>query len=75
MYVIVAIVMLLRGFADAVMMRSQQVLASAGKQDSCHLITTIRSLPPTALSLIFFVAMPFVIGLMEPGGSASARRA
>lgn len=29
MYVIVAIVMLLRGFADAIMMRSQQVLASA----------------------------------------------
>ena len=31
MYVIVAIVMLLRGFADAVMMRSQQALASAGR--------------------------------------------
>ncbi|MDR8310083.1 cytochrome o ubiquinol oxidase subunit I, partial [Acinetobacter baumannii] len=31
MYVIVAIVMLLRGFADAIMMRSQQVLASAGE--------------------------------------------
>lgn len=50
MYVIVAIVMLLRGFADAIMMRSQQVLASAGKPASCRLITTIRSLPPTALS-------------------------
>lgn len=50
MYVIVAIVMLLRGFADAIMMRSQQVLASAGKPASCRLITTIGSLPPTALS-------------------------
>ena len=29
MYIIVAIVMLLRGFADAIMMRSQQALASA----------------------------------------------
>ncbi|MFP1454963.1 cbb3-type cytochrome c oxidase subunit I [Escherichia coli] len=31
MYIIVAIVMLLRGFADAIMMRSQQALASAGE--------------------------------------------
>ncbi|SPX11621.1 cytochrome o ubiquinol oxidase subunit I [Escherichia coli] len=31
MYIIVAIVMLLRGFADAIMMRSQQALASAGR--------------------------------------------
>ncbi|EIR85087.1 cbb3-type cytochrome c oxidase subunit I, partial [Yersinia pestis] len=31
MYILVAMVMLLRGFADAIMMRSQQALASAGE--------------------------------------------
>ena len=34
MYCIVGIVMLIRGFADAIMMRSQQVLARPGKQAS-----------------------------------------
>ncbi len=34
MYIIVAMVMLFRGFADAIMMRGQQVLASAGKRAS-----------------------------------------
>ncbi len=48
MYIIVAIVMLLRGFADAIMMRSQQALASAGEAASCLLTTTIRSSPRTA---------------------------
>ena len=38
MYIIVAIVMLLRGFADAIM----------AKRASCHLTTTIRSSPRTA---------------------------
>lgn len=64
MYIIVAIVMLLRGFADAIMMRSQQALASAGEAGF---------LPPHHYDQIFtahgvimiFVAMPFVIGLMN----------
>ncbi|XNM55793.1 hypothetical protein ACLK1Z_02605 [Escherichia coli] len=43
MYIIVAIVMLLRGFGDAIMMRSQQALASAGEAGLVHLTTTIRS--------------------------------
>lgn len=48
MYIIVAFVMLLRGFADAVMMRSQQVLASAGEAGFLPPITTTRFSPPTA---------------------------
>ncbi len=48
MYIIVAIVMLLRGFADAIMMRSQQALPRRVKRASCHLTTTIRSSPRTA---------------------------
>ena len=38
MYIIVAIVMLLRGFADAIMMRSQQALAAAGEAGVAHLL-------------------------------------
>lgn len=65
MYIIVALVMLLRGFADAIMMRSQQVLASDG---------AVGFLPPhhydqvvTAhgVIMIIFMATPFVVGLMN----------
>lgn len=37
MYIIVAFVMLLRGFSDAIMMRSQQVLASSGVEGAGYL--------------------------------------
>ncbi|MCD0504460.1 cytochrome o ubiquinol oxidase subunit I [Bordetella petrii] len=65
MYIIVAIIMLLRGFADAIMMRTQLAVASA---DSAGI------LPPhhydqifTAhgVIMIFFMAMPFITGLMN----------
>jgi cytochrome o ubiquinol oxidase subunit 1 len=64
MYVLLAAVMLLRGFIDAIMMRSQQALAYDGP----------GYLPPEHYDqifsahgtlMIFFVAMPFVIGLMN----------
>lgn len=48
MYIIVAIVMLLRGFADAIMMRSQRGPPLRAKRASCHLTTTIRSSLHTA---------------------------
>lgn len=65
MYVILALVMLLRGFADAVMMRLQQAIAFGDN---------LGYLPPhhydqifTAhgVIMIFFVAMPLVTGLMN----------
>jgi cytochrome o ubiquinol oxidase subunit 1 len=65
MYVILGIVMLLRGFADAVMMRMQQSIAFGDN---------LGFLPPhhydqifTAhgVIMIFFVAMPLVTGLMN----------
>ncbi|SCU76996.1 cytochrome o ubiquinol oxidase subunit I [Cupriavidus necator] len=65
MYVILGIVMLLRGFADAVMMRIQQAIAFGDN---------LGYLPPhhydqifTAhgVIMIFFVAMPLVTGLMN----------
>jgi cytochrome o ubiquinol oxidase subunit I len=62
MYVFLAGVMLLRGFVDALMMRSQQALAfqSPGYLPPDH-YNQIFSAHGTLM--IFFVAMPFVIGL------------
>ena len=64
MYILLAAVMLLRGFSDAIMMRSQQALAfqSPGYLPPEH-YDQIFSAHGTLM--IFFVAMPFVIGLMN----------
>jgi cytochrome o ubiquinol oxidase subunit 1 len=64
MYTLLASVMLLRGFADAIMMRSQQAIAlhSQGYLPPEH-FNQIFSAHGTIM--IFFVAMPFVIGLMN----------
>src|SRR5450631_3769387 len=64
MYTLLASVMLLRGFSDAVMMRLQQALAfhSNGYLPPEH-FNQIFSAHGTIM--IFFVAMPFVIGLMN----------
>jgi cytochrome o ubiquinol oxidase subunit 1 len=64
MYILLAMVMLLRGFSDAIMMRAQQAIAFHGP----------GYLPPEHYDqvfsahgtiMIFFVAMPFMIGLMN----------
>src|SRR3984885_6020248 len=64
MYTLLAMVMLLRGFSDAIMMRSQQAVAfhSQGYLPPEH-YNQIFSAHGTIM--IFFVAMPFVIGLMN----------
>ena len=64
MYCVLALVMLIRGFADAIMMRSQQALAfnAPGYLPPEH-YDQIFSAHGTIM--IFFVAMPFVIGLMN----------
>ena len=64
MYTVLALVMLLRGFSDAIMMRSQQALAfrSPGYLPPEH-YDQIFSAHGTLM--IFFVAMPFMIGLMN----------
>jgi cytochrome o ubiquinol oxidase subunit 1 len=64
MYCLLALVMLLRGFIDAAMMRSQQAVAfhAAGYLPPEH-YDQIFSAHGTIM--IFFVAMPFVIGLMN----------
>ena len=64
MYTLLAMVMLLRGFSDAILMRSQQALAynAPGYLPPEH-YDQIFSAHGTLM--IFFVAMPFVIGLMN----------
>ena len=64
MYCLLALVMLLRGFSDAIMMRSQQALAfhSAGYLPPSHYDQVFSA---HGTIMIFFVAMPFVIGLMN----------
>ena len=64
MYCLLAIVMLCRGFTDAIMMRSQQAVAfhSQGYLPPEH-YDQIFSAHGTIM--IFFVAMPFLIGLMN----------
>ena len=65
MYIVLALVMLLRGFSDAIMMRAQQAVAVGGSQGylpPAH-FDQIFSAPGTIM--IFFMAMPFVIGVIN----------
>jgi cytochrome o ubiquinol oxidase subunit I len=65
MYIILALVMLLRGFSDAILMRGQQAMAAGG---------SLGYLAPSHFNQIFsahgsimiiFMAMPFLVGLMN----------
>jgi cytochrome o ubiquinol oxidase subunit 1 len=64
MYCILALVMLLRGFTDAVMMRAQQAVAygSQGYLPPEHFDQLFSA---HGTIMIFLVAMPFIIGLMN----------
>src|SRR5438045_8929703 len=64
MYTLLRMVMLLRGFADAIMMRAQQSIAfhSPGFLPPEHYDQVFSA---HGTIMIFFVAMPFMIGLMN----------
>jgi cytochrome o ubiquinol oxidase subunit 1 len=65
MYIVLALVMLLRGFADALMMRMQQAIAAndaAGYLPPHHYDQIFTA---HGVIMIFFVATPFIIGLMN----------
>ncbi|MEC4721767.1 cytochrome o ubiquinol oxidase subunit I [Noviherbaspirillum sp. CPCC 100848] len=65
MYMILGLVMLLRGFADALMMRAQQAIAfgdNAGFLPPHHYDQIFTA---HGVIMIFFVAMPLVTGLMN----------
>lgn len=67
MYVIFSIVMLVRGFSDALMMTSQQAIAASGMFGDGYLPPEHFDQIFTAhgVIMIFFVATPLVIGLMN----------
>jgi len=65
MYVLLALVLLLRGFADAIMMRSQLALAAGGAQGYLPPEHYDQIFTAHGTIMIFFVAMPFVVGLMN----------
>ncbi|MFG6466578.1 cytochrome o ubiquinol oxidase subunit I [Roseateles sp. BYS87W] len=65
MYIVLGVVMLLRGFADAIMMRAHQAMAfgdNAGFLPPHHYDQVFTA---HGVIMIFFVAMPFVTGFMN----------
>ncbi|MDB5775260.1 MAG: cyoB, partial [Herbaspirillum sp.] len=65
MYIVLGLVMLLRGFSDALMMRAQQAVsfgASSGYLPPHHYDQVFTA---HGVIMIFFVAMPLVTGLMN----------
>ena len=65
MYTFLAMIMLLRGFADAIMMRSQQAIAVGGAEGYLPPDHYDQIFSAHGTIMIFFVAMPFVVGLMN----------
>jgi cytochrome o ubiquinol oxidase subunit I len=65
MYLVLAFLMLVRGFADGIMMRAQQAVAAGGAQGYLPPEHFDQIFSAHGTIMIFFVAMPFVIGLMN----------
>ena len=65
MYCLLALVMLLRGFVDALMMRSQLALATGGAAGYLPPEHYDQIFSAHGTIMIFFVAMPFMVGLMN----------
>ncbi len=65
MYIVVSMVMLLRGFADAIMMRLQLAMASGGGPGYLHPEHYDQIFTAHGVIMIFFVAMGLVVGLMN----------
>ncbi len=65
MYIVMAFVMLFRGFTDAMLMRAQQVVAFGGSEGFLPPHHYDQVFTAHGVIMIFFVAMPFVTGLMN----------
>ncbi|MBC9175884.1 cytochrome o ubiquinol oxidase subunit I [Roseomonas ludipueritiae] len=65
MYVILSLVMLLRGFSDAIMMRAQQAIAFGGSEGYLPPHHYDQIFTAHGVIMIFFFAMPLVTGLMN----------
>ncbi|MGY9046652.1 MAG: cbb3-type cytochrome c oxidase subunit I, partial [Rhodobacterales bacterium] len=65
MYMVLGVIMLLRGFADAIMMRLQQAMAFGGSEGYLPAHHYDQVFTAHGVIMIFFVAMPMVTGLMN----------
>ncbi|MFD1008718.1 cytochrome o ubiquinol oxidase subunit I [Oceanisphaera ostreae] len=65
MYIILAFVMLVRGFADALMMRAQLALSTNGADGYLPPEHYDQIFTAHGVIMIIFMAMPFMIGLMN----------
>jgi cytochrome o ubiquinol oxidase subunit 1 len=65
MYIVLGLVMFLRGFSDALMMRGQQALAFGHAQGYLPAHHYDQVFTAHGVIMIFFVAMPLVTGLMN----------
>ncbi|MEZ9596782.1 cytochrome o ubiquinol oxidase subunit I [Shewanella sp. 10N.261.52.F9] len=65
MYIVLAMVMLIRGFSDAIMMRTQQALATNGAAGYLPPEHYDQIFTAHGVIMIIFMAMPFMIGLMN----------
>lgn len=65
MYMILGLIMFLRGFADAVMMRLQQAMAFGGSEGYLNAHHYDQIFTAHGVIMIFFVAMPMITGLMN----------
>ena len=65
MYVVLGIVMLLRGFADALLMRAQQAVSFGGEAGFLPPHHYDQIFTAHGVIMIFFVAMPLVTGFMN----------
>jgi cytochrome o ubiquinol oxidase subunit 1 len=65
MYFLLGLVMLVRGFSDAIMMRTQLAIAAGGAQGYLPPEHYDQIFSAHGTIMIFFVAMTFVVGLMN----------
>ncbi len=65
MYMILGIIMLLRGFSDALMMRAQQAIAFGANQGYLPAHHYDQVFTAHGTIMIFFVAIPLIVGLVN----------
>lgn len=65
MYMVLGLIMLLRGFADALMMRLQQAIAFGGSEGYLNAHHYDQLFSVHGVIMIFFVAMPLITGFMN----------
>jgi len=65
MYIVLGLIMLLRGFADALMMRAQQAISFGDNQGYLPAHHYDQIFTAHGVIMIFFVAMPLVTGIMN----------